>query len=118
MQGCRTRMFTRNPRCFAMSSSSAVARRASPRRWRPGGQGVSEGKVIDTAALEAAENITVLTRTTVFGVYDGGTYGAIERLTDHLPSSAAPRQRFVKIIAARSVLASGAIERPLQFGAN
>jgi methylglutamate dehydrogenase subunit C len=83
-----------------------------------GGQGLSEGKVIDTAALEAAENITVLTRTTVFGVYDGGTYGAIERLTDHLPSSAAPRQRFVRIIAARAVLASGAIERPLQFGAN
>ena len=24
-------------------------------------------------------------RTTVFGVYDGGTYGALERVTDHLP---------------------------------
>jgi sarcosine oxidase subunit alpha len=65
------------------------------------------------------ENVKILPRTTVFGVYDGGTYGAVERLTDHLPyTPGRPRQRYWKIIAKRSVLASGAIERPLLFGNN
>ena len=50
-----------------------------------GGQALSDGKTIDTSALEALPNVTILTRTTVFGVYDGGTYGAVERLTDHHP---------------------------------
>jgi sarcosine oxidase subunit alpha len=80
-----------------------------------GGQGLSDGKAIDVTGLE---HVTVLTRTTVFGVYDGGTYGAVERLTDHLPESKGPRQRLIRIVAARSVLASGAIERPLVFGNN
>lgn len=83
-----------------------------------GGQALSEGKTVDTGALEALPNVTILTRTTVFGVYDGGTYGAIERLTDHRPSSSVPRQRYYKITAGRAVLASGAIERPLVFGNN
>jgi sarcosine oxidase subunit alpha len=67
---------------------------------------------------EDIAGVTYLPRTTVFGVYDGGTYGAIERLTDHLPAGPAPRQRYWKIIAKRSILASGAIERPLVFGNN
>src|SRR5882757_9135279 len=59
-------------------------------------------------------------RTTVFGVYDGNTYAALERVSDHVPIPAPhqPRQRFWKIIAKRTVLASGAIERPLVFGGN
>ena len=62
----------------------------------------------------------LLTRTTVFGVYDGPEYGALERLTDHLaaPAPGHPRQRLWKIVARRSVLASGAIERPLVFSGN
>jgi sarcosine oxidase subunit alpha len=80
-----------------------------------GGQALADGKAVDIAL---PENVTVLTRTTVFGVYDGGTFGAVERLTDHLPSGTRARQRFMKIVAGRSVLASGAIERPLVFGNN
>ncbi len=80
-----------------------------------GGQALSDGKTIDMSGLET---VKILTRTTVFGVYDGGTFGAVERLTDHLPSSNTPRQRLVKIVAGRSVLATGAIERPLVFGNN
>jgi len=80
-----------------------------------GGQGLSDGKAIDVTGLE---HVTVLTRTTVFGVYDGATYGAVERLTDHLPQATGPRQRLIRIVAGRSVLASGAIERPLVFGNN
>jgi sarcosine oxidase subunit alpha len=71
-------------------------------------------------AEPALDNVRIMPRTTVFGVYDGGTYGAIERVADHLPTPARgqPRQRFWKIVAKRSVLASGAIERPIVFGNN
>ncbi len=59
-------------------------------------------------------------RTTVFGVYDGGTYGALERVADHLPVPPPhqPRQRLWRIVAKRAVLAAGAIERPIVFGGN
>ncbi|MGY2843494.1 heterotetrameric sarcosine oxidase alpha subunit [Bradyrhizobium sp. USDA 4509] len=71
-------------------------------------------------SLYSLSNVRVLCRTTVFGVYDGGTYGAIERVSDHLPVPAPhqPRQRLWKIVAKRSVLATGAIERPVVFGGN
>ena len=48
-------------------------------------------------------------RTTVFGVYDGGTYGAVERVNDHVPVPPAhePRQRLWRIVAKRAVLAAG-----------
>jgi sarcosine oxidase subunit alpha len=70
--------------------------------------------------LEAMPEVRLMRRTTVFGVYDGGTYGALERVSDHLavPAPHQPRQRYWQIVAKRSVLASGAIERPLVFGGN
>jgi sarcosine oxidase subunit alpha len=67
--------------------------------------------------LDLPDNVRFLPRTTVFGMYDG-SYAALERLTDHLPSTKAPRQRRVQIIAGRTVLATGALERPLLFGNN
>jgi heterotetrameric sarcosine oxidase alpha subunit len=72
------------------------------------------------AELNSMPQVRVLMRTTVFGVYDGNTYAALERVSDHLPIAARhlPRQRFWKIIAKRTVLASGAIERPLVFADN
>jgi methylglutamate dehydrogenase subunit C len=69
--------------------------------------------------LRAAENVRILTRTTVTGVYDGGTYAAIERVSDHLsPAPNRPRQRLWRIVAPNAILAAGAIERPLLFGGN
>jgi methylglutamate dehydrogenase subunit C len=68
--------------------------------------------------LNALPNVRILRRTTVFGVYDGCTFGAIERLTDHLPASDGPRQRLWHIVAKTSLLAAGAIERPIVFGGN
>jgi heterotetrameric sarcosine oxidase alpha subunit len=70
--------------------------------------------------LAALANVSVLSRTTVFGVYDSGTYGAVERVSDHLltPAPHQPRQRLWRIVAKRSVLAAGAIERPIVFGGN
>jgi len=72
------------------------------------------------AELSSLENVRLMPRTTVFGVYDQGTYGAVERVNDHVPAPPpfAPRQRGWRIVAKRSVLAAGAIERPLAFANN
>ncbi|BCW90788.1 Sarcosine oxidase subunit alpha [Alphaproteobacteria bacterium SO-S41] len=70
--------------------------------------------------LEALPNVRVMRRTAVVGVYDGGTYAALERVADHLlePPFGQPRQRFWRIVAKTAVLATGAVERPIVFGGN
>ncbi len=70
--------------------------------------------------LATLPEVRVMTRTTVFGAYDGNTFGALERVADHLPEPAAHqvRQRLWKIVARRTVLAAGALERPIVFGGN
>jgi methylglutamate dehydrogenase subunit C len=72
------------------------------------------------AELQSLPNVRVLARTTVTGVYDGGTYSAVERVCDHLPEPPPhqPRQRQWRIVAKRTVLAAGALERPIVFGGN
>jgi sarcosine oxidase subunit alpha len=73
-----------------------------------------------TAELESNPEVRVMRRTTVFGVYDSNTYGALERVADHLPipPPGQPRQRLWRIVARQSVLAAGALERPIVFGGN
>ncbi|PPD30452.1 MAG: sarcosine oxidase subunit alpha [Hyphomicrobium sp.] len=96
-----------------------------------GGQSVAASEPIDdrpvsdwiTAAeaeLHSFANVRILRRTTVFGVYDSGTYGAVERVSDHLPAppQGVPRQRLWRIVARQAILASGATERPIAFGNN
>ena len=70
--------------------------------------------------LSGMADVRLMRRTTVFGTYDGGTYGAVERVTDHLAVALAgqPRQRLWRLIAKHVVLASGATERPIVFGGN
>jgi sarcosine oxidase subunit alpha len=72
------------------------------------------------AALDAAPNVSRLPRTTAIGLWHDGFAGAVERLTDHLaPGNAkGPRERLHRIIASRTILATGAIERPLVFADN
>jgi heterotetrameric sarcosine oxidase alpha subunit len=72
------------------------------------------------AELASLPNVRLMPRCSVFGVFDGREYGAIERLADHMaePADGQPRQRYWKIVARRAVLASGALERPLVFGGN
>jgi sarcosine oxidase subunit alpha len=72
------------------------------------------------AELEAHPDVRILRRTQVFGAYDGGVYGALERVADHRPDPAPgqPRQRLWKIVARRALLCAGAIERQLVFGGN
>jgi methylglutamate dehydrogenase subunit C len=59
--------------------------------------------------LGSLPDVRLMPRTTVFGVYDGGIYEAMERVADHLPEPPphAPRQRLWRIIAKRAVLAAG-----------
>jgi sarcosine oxidase subunit alpha len=83
---------------------------------RPGGDWV---KAVEDE-LAGLPECRILRRTTVQGVYDGGTYAAVERVNDHVkePPAYEPRQRLWKIVAKRAVLAAGAIERPIVFGDN
>jgi sarcosine oxidase subunit alpha len=71
------------------------------------------------AELASLPKVRVLTRTTVFGVYDD-TYAAVERVSDHLavPEAGKPRQRLWRIQPKRVILASGAIDRPIVFPGN
>ena len=84
--------------------------------------GQSATTFVDTveAELAAMPDVTCLKRTTVFGVYDGNTYAAVERRNDHVatPPAHEPRQRVWRIVAKRAVCATGSIERPIVFGDN
>ncbi len=72
------------------------------------------------AELAAMDNVRLMHRTTVTGVYDTGTYGALERVSNHLasPKTGAALETFWQIVAKQSVLAAGAIERPVTFPMN
>ncbi len=72
------------------------------------------------AALAAMPDVTVMPRCTVFGFYDQGVLGAVERLADHLPEPPphTPRQRNWTIRATEVVLATGAHERLIAFPGN
>lgn len=72
------------------------------------------------AELQEMENVRLMSRTTVAGVYDQGTFAALERVlhhTDHRPNGAA-METYWRIVAKRSVLAAGALERPVAFRDN
>ncbi len=70
-------------------------------------------------ALEQMDNVRLMTRTTVYGAFDHGIYGALERKTDHLASSdGLPRQVLWRIYAKRSIVCAGATERSIAFGNN
>ncbi len=118
-------------------SAALVAARAGLRvlladeDFRAGGRLLSESRRVDGAAgpewvarqvaeLAALPNVRLMLRTSVFGSYDHGTFGALQRVNDHVPVPPPfePRQRLWRIVARRCVLATGAIERPLLFADN
>ncbi|WP_298850055.1 sarcosine oxidase subunit alpha family protein [uncultured Ruegeria sp.] len=70
--------------------------------------------------LASMDNVRLLTRTTVFGAYDHGIHGALERVSDHLavPEAGKPRQILWRIYSKQSVLCAGATERPIAFENN
>jgi sarcosine oxidase subunit alpha len=99
-------------------------------RPTPGGTLTGTERIDDRPALEfvaevvaelaAHPDVTHLERTTAFGHYDDGFVLALQRRTDHLTTapSGRSRQRVHRIRAARIVLATGAIERPVVFEDN
>ncbi|HET8693019.1 MAG TPA: 2Fe-2S iron-sulfur cluster-binding protein, partial [Steroidobacteraceae bacterium] len=67
--------------------------------------------------LAASREVTLLTSTTCFGLYDHGTAGLLERLdAGNRPSPY--RQRYWRVHAKQVLLATGAIEQPLVFEQN
>jgi len=70
--------------------------------------------------LASLPNVRLMVRTTVIGAFDHGIYGAVERVSDHvaIPDAGKPRQILWRIYAQRTVLAAGAIERPIAFENN
>ncbi len=72
------------------------------------------------AELSAMSNVRLMTRTTITGAYDGGTFGALERVGLHLarPPMDLPQECFWRIVAKRAILAAGAHERPIAFPNN
>lgn len=95
-----------------------------------GGRLLSEDELIDdapalewvqrtVAELNAMPNVRIMTRTTVTGAYDGGIYGAVERVGlhgDFGPETV--QETFWRIYTKGAVLCSGAIERPIAFRNN
>ena len=83
------------------------------------GQPGADWAAAAVAELVTLPNVRVMTRTTIFGAYDHGIYGALERRTDHLRDAGGkPRQILWRIYAKRAVLAAGATERPITFAMN
>jgi sarcosine oxidase subunit alpha len=72
------------------------------------------------AELASLPNVRMMPRTTVYGAFDHGIYGAVERVSDHLPvpMPGKPRQTAWRIYTQRAILAAGAIERPIPFENN
>lgn len=97
---------------------------------RLGGRLLAEGDALDDApasdwiaGVEAEfaslPNLRVMRRSTVFGAFDHGIFGAVERVSDHLAAGGpAVRQTLWRITAKRTVLAAGATERHIPFANN
>ena len=70
--------------------------------------------------LAAMDNVRIMPRTTVTGAYDQGTYGALERVSQHRkrPAEDVPLECFWRIVTKRAMLCAGALERPIAFPAN
>ncbi|MCL1629855.1 sarcosine oxidase subunit alpha family protein [Roseibaca sp. V10] len=84
------------------------------------GQHATEWAAEVLAELSTLPNVRILPRTTVFGAFDHGIYGAVERVSDHLPQPepGKPRQTLWRIYSKRAVLCAGALERPIAFADN
>jgi len=78
-----------------------------------GGQAGPDWAASVVAELASLPNVRLMTRTTVTGAYDDGTFGALERVSLHRAPGEAPRECFWRVVAKRAILAAGALERPI-----
>ncbi|MEM9061158.1 MAG: sarcosine oxidase subunit alpha family protein [Pseudomonadota bacterium] len=95
-----------------------------------GGRALVDGDQIDgqpgpdwiaaqIAALQAMPNVTLRTRAMAAGQYDHGYVLVYERVSDHRPGlPGTPRHRLWRVRTSETVVATGAIERPLTFANN
>ena len=112
MSGCRVLLAEAGPRCEAgLNSVDDV---------EIDGQPAQDWIKKTLARLQAMENVSVLTRTTLFGYGDHNYLTLAQTITDHLKDKPAhlPRMRMWKVRAQQVILATGAIERPLVFSGN
>lgn len=97
--------------------------------FRLGGRLLAESAPLDRPATEwiaglesefaSLPNLRVMRRSTVWGAFDHGVYGAVERVADHLPTPGKRvRQTLWRITAKRAILAAGATERHIPFANN
>ena len=98
--------------------------------FRMGGRLNAETYIVDDVAgadwasaalaeLASMPNLRLMTRTTIYGAFDHGIYGGLERRTDHLATSGGkPRQVLWRIMAKRTLLCAGSTERSIAFGHN
>ncbi len=71
------------------------------------------------AELAQMPNVRLMTRTTITGAYDGGTFSALEKVGHHQPRQPhLPLECFWRIVAKRAILCAGALERPIAFANN
>ncbi len=69
--------------------------------------------------LRNLPNVQLMSRTTVTGIYDHGTFAALERVGQHRPPHRSlPRETFWRLVARHAILAAGAMERPIVFANN
>lgn len=80
-----------------------------------GGQAGAAWAATVAAELSSLPNVRVLTRTTIFGAFDHGTYGAVEFTA---PGRSGPVQTLWRIYARKVIGATGATERPIAFPDN
>ena len=69
--------------------------------------------------LLGMENVRVMPRSTVYGTYDHGIFGLLERMTDHQANAKGkPRNVLWRVYSRRSIICAGSIERSIAFGNN
>lgn len=85
-----------------------------------GDQSGADWAAATVAELASLPNVRLMPRTTVIGAFDHGIYGAVERVSDHIhtPDAGKPRQILWRIYTRQTILAAGAIERPIAFENN
>ncbi|WP_127113785.1 sarcosine oxidase subunit alpha family protein [Shimia sediminis] len=94
--------------------------RLNAERQEVGGMAGHDWAASVVSELHSMDNVRVMPRTSIIGAYDHGTYGAVERVQDHIhtPVSGKPRQILWRIYSKRAVLCAGATERPIAFPNN
>ena len=93
--------------------------RLNAERYEVGEMPAADWAAATLAEFMSMDNVRVMPRTTIYGAYDHGIYGALERVSDHVAEGSGDvRQIAWRIYTKRSILAAGSTERSIAFGNN